>query len=262
VKDAAMMLTRTLAWMLLAAPLAVAASESVKLDRLPADVNPHDPVSLQRGAQVYVNYCLGCHSAAYMRYNRLQDLGLTELQIRDNLIFTGAKVGELMKIAMDPRESREWFGTPPPDLTVIARSRSSSAGSGADWLYSYLRGFYRDPSRPTGWNNTVFQNVGMPHVLWQLQGEQVLATEVQSILRGGKGEVEKHEVQKLVLEKPGSMKPAEYDRMVGDLVNFLVYVGEPSRQSRVELGIFVLLFLGVLFVLAYLLKKEYWKDVH
>ena len=257
-----MMLSRMLAWMLLAAPLAAAAAESIKLDRLPANVNPHDPVSLQRGAQVYVNYCLGCHSLAYMRYNRLQDLGLTEQQIRDNLIFTGAKVGELMKIAVDPKESREWFGTPPPDLTVIARARSSGAGSGADWLYSYLRGFYRDPSRPTGWNNTVFQNVAMPHVLWQLQGEQVLATEVQLIPRGSKGEAEKHEVQKLVLEKPGSMKPAEYDRMVGDLVNFLVYVGEPSRQSRVELGIYVLLFLGVLFVLAYLLKKEYWKDVH
>ena len=257
-----MMLARTLAWMLLAAPLAASASESVKLDRLPADVNPHDPVSLQRGAQVYVNYCLGCHSAAYMRYNRLQDLGLTEQQIRVNLIFTGAKVGELMKIAMDPRDSRDWFGTPPPDLTVIARSRSSSAGSGADWLYSYLRGFYRDPSRPTGWNNTVYPNVGMPHVLWQLQGEQVLATEVQSIPLGSKGEVEKREEQKLVLEKAGSMKPAEYDRMVGDLVNFLVYVSEPSRQFRVELGIYVLLFLGVLFVLAYLLKKEYWKDVH
>ncbi|MGH8662045.1 MAG: cytochrome c1 [Burkholderiales bacterium] len=257
-----MMLARTLAWMLLAAPLAAAAAESVKLDRLPAAVNLNDRVSLQRGAQVYVNYCLGCHSAAYMRYNRLQDLGLTEQQIRDNLIFTGAKVGELMKIAMDPRDARDWFGTPPPDLTVIARSRSSSAGSGADWLYSYLRGFYRDPSRPTGWNNTVFPNVAMPHVLWQLQGEQVLATEVQSIPRGTKGEAEKHEVQKLVLEKPGAMKPAEYDRLVGDLVNFLVYIGEPFRQSRVELGIYVLMFLGVLFVLAYLLKKEYWKDVH
>ena len=256
------MLARALAWMLLAAPLAAAASESVKLDRLPADVGPHDPVSLQRGAQVYVNYCLGCHSAAHMRYNRLQDLGLTEQQIRDNLIFTGAKVGELMKIAMDPRDSKEWFGTPPPDLTVIARSRSSSAGSGADWLYSYLRGFYRDPSRPTGWNNTVFPNVAMPHVLYLLQGEQVLTTEVQSIPRGSKGEVEKHEVQKLLREKPGAMKPAEYDRMVGDLVNFLVYIGEPSRQSRVEIGIYVLIFLGVLFVLAYLLKKEYWKDVH
>jgi ubiquinol-cytochrome c reductase cytochrome c1 subunit len=257
-----MMLARTLAWMLLAAPLAAAASESVKLDRLPADVNPHGSISLQRGAQVYVNYCLGCHSAAYMRYNRLQDLGLTEQQIRDNLIFTGAKVGELMKIAMDPRDSKEWFGTPPPDLTVIARSRSSGAGSGADWLYSYLRGFYRDPSRPTGWNNTVYPNVGMPHVLWQLQGEQVLKTEVLSIPRGSKGEMEKHEVQKLVLAKPGTMTPAEYDRMAGDLVNFLVYVGEPSRQSRVDLGIYVLMFLGVLWVFAYLLKKEYWKDVH
>jgi ubiquinol-cytochrome c reductase cytochrome c1 subunit len=257
-----MMLARTLAWMLLAAPLAAAAAESVKLDRLPADVNPHGSISLQRGAQVYVNYCLGCHSAAYMRYNRLQDLGLTEQQIRDNLIFTGAKVGELMKIAMDPRDSKEWFGTPPPDLTVIARSRSSGAGSGADWLYSYLRGFYRDPSRPTGWNNTVYPNVGMPHVLWQLQGEQVLKTEVLSIPRGSKGEMEKHEVQKLVLAKPGTMTPAEYDRMAGDLVNFLVYVGEPSRQSRVDLGIYVLMFLGVLWVFAYLLKKEYWKDVH
>ena len=257
-----MMFGRTLAWMLLVAPLAAAASESVKLDRLPADINPHDMASLQRGAQVYVNYCQGCHSLAYMRYNRLQDLGLTEQQIKDNLIFTGVKVGELMKIAMDPRDSKDWFGTPPPDLTVIARSRSSSAGSGADWLYSYLRGFYRDPSRPTGWNNTVYPNVAMPHVLWQLQGEQVLTTKVQSIPLGSKGEVEKREEQKLVLEKAGSMKPAEYDRMVGDLVNFLVYVSEPSRQFRVELRIYVLLFLGVLFVLAYLLKKEYWKDVH
>ena len=257
-----MMFSRALAWMLLAAPLAAAASESVKLDRLPADVNPQDRASLQRGAQVYVNYCMGCHSLAYMRYNRLQDLGLTEQQIKDNLIFTGVKVGELMKIAMDPRESREWFGTPPPDLTVIARSRSSGDGSGADWLYTYLRGFYRDPSRPTGWNNTVFQNVGMPHALWQLQGEQVLTTEVQSIPRGSKGEMEKREVHELVLKKPGSMKPAEYDRRVGDLVNFLVYVGEPSRQFRVELGIYVLIFLGVLLVFAYLLKKEFWKDVH
>jgi ubiquinol-cytochrome c reductase cytochrome c1 subunit len=261
-KCAAMMLSRKLAWILLAAPLAVAASESVKLDRLPADIRPQDPVSLQRGVQVYVNYCLGCHSLGYMRYNRLQDLGLSEQQIKDNLILTGAKVGELMKIAIDPRESREWFGTPPPDLTVIARSRSSGAGSGADWLYTYLRGFYRDSARPSGWNNTVFQNVAMPHVLWQLQGEQVMVTEVHSIPRGSKGDVEKHEVHKLVLEKPGSMKPAEYDRMVADLVNFLVYVGEPSRHSRVELGIYVLLFLGVMFVLAYLLKKEYWKDVH
>ena len=256
------MLARALAWLLIAAPLAAATSESVKLDRLPADLSPYDPVSLQRGVQIYVNYCLGCHSAGYMRYNRLQDLGLTEQQIRDNLIFTGAKVGELMKIAMDPGQSREWFGAPPPDLTVIARSRASGAGSGPYWLYSYLRGFYRDPSRPSGWNNTVYPNVAMPHVLWQLQGEQVLRTEEVSIPRGSKGEVEKHEVPRLALAKPGTMSPADYDRMVGDLVNFLSYMGEPSRQSRIELGIYVLMFLGVLFVLAYLLKKEYWKDVH
>jgi len=256
------MLARMLAGALVCVPLAAAAAEGVKLDRLPADISPNDPVSLQRGAQVYVNYCLGCHSAAYMRYNRLQDLGLTEQEIRDNLIFTGAKVGELMKIAMDPKDSKEWFGTPPPDLTVIARSRSSAAGSGGDWLYSYLRGFYRDSARPSGWNNTVYPNVAMPHVLWQLQGEQVLRTETQAIPRGSKGEVERFEVQKLVLERPGAMKPADYDRMVADLVNFLAYVAEPSRQARIDLGIYVLLFLGVLFVLAYLLKKEYWKDVH
>jgi len=257
-----MMPARTLAWMLLAAPLLVAASEDVKLDRMPADVRPNDLVSLQRGAQVFANYCLGCHGASYMRYNRLQDLGLSEQQIRDNLILTGAKVGDLMKTGMDSRDSREWFGAPPPDLTVIARSRASGAGSGADWLYSYLRSFYRDPSRPTGWNNTVFPNVGMPHVLWQLQGEQVLKTEVQVIPVGSKGDVEKREVQKLVLGKPGAMKLAEYDRTVADLVNYLSYMSEPARSFRVQLGIYVLLFLGVLLVLAYLIKNEYWKDIH
>ena len=257
-----MTLARNFAWLLLAAPLYAFAAEDVKLDRMPADVNPNDPISLQRGAQVYVNYCLGCHGASYMRYTRLQDLGLTEQQIRDNLIFTGAKVGDLMTTGMAAKDAREWFGAPPPDLSVIARSRSSHAGSGADWLYTYLRGFYRDPSRPTGWSNTVFPNVGMPHILYALQGEQALKTEVVSIPRGNKGEVEKHEVQKLVLEKPGAMKPAEYDRLVADLVNFLAYVGEPAKQFRTQLGIYALMFLGVLFALAYALKKEYWKDVH
>lgn len=247
---------------LFAAPLAVFGAEDVKLDRMPADVSPNDPVSLQRGAQVYVNYCMGCHSVGYMRFNRLQDLGLTEQQIRDNLIFTGAKVGDLMTIGMAPKDAKQWFGAPPPDLSVIARSRASHAGSGADWLYSYLRGFYRDPSRPTGWNNTVFPNVGMPHALYALQGEQVLKTEVVSMPRGSKGEVEKFEVHKLVLEKPGVLNPAEYDRMVADLVNFLAYVAEPAKHFRTQLGIYVLLFLALLFVLAYALKKEYWKDVH
>ena len=254
-----------LACLALAAPLAALASEAgVKLDRMPADVNPNDPVSLQRGAQVYVNYCMGCHSLSYMRYNRLHDIGLTDQQIRDNLIFTGAKVGDLMTVAMAPKDAKEWFGAPPPDLTVIARSRSSGAGSGADWLYTYLRGFYRDPTRPTGWNNTAFPNVGMPHVLYQLQGEQVLKTEVVLQPRGsGKQEdALKVEVQKLVLAKPGTMAPAEYDRLAADLVNFLAYVAEPVKHYRQQLGIYVLMFLGVLFVLAYALKKEFWKDVH
>ncbi len=245
-------------------PLAAVASESVRLDRMPANVSPNDPASLQRGAQVYMNYCLGCHGASYMRYNRLQELGLNEQQIRDNLIFTGAKIGELMKNGMDPKDAKEWFGAPPPDLTVIARSRSSSAGSGADWLYTYLRGFYRDPSRPTGWNNVVFPNVGMPHVLYGLQGQQVLATEVQLLPRGSgkKEEAKQLEVQKLVVEQPGELSAAEYDRLVADLVNFLVYMAEPVQQYRRQLGLYVLMFLGVLFVLAYALKKEYWKDIH
>lgn len=248
----------------LLAPLALASDANVKLDRLPANLNPNDPASLQRGAAIYVNYCLGCHSASYMRYNRLQDVGLTEQQIRDNLIFTGAKVGELMKNSMDAKDAKAWFGAVPPDLTVIARSRASSAGSGADWLYTYLRSFYRDPSRPTGWNNTLFPNVGMPHALHALQGQQALTTEVQLLPRGGgkKEEALKVEVQKLVIEKPGSLDAAEYDRLVADLVNFLVYMAEPVQQYRKQLGLYVLMFLGVLFVLAYALKKEFWKDVH
>ena len=260
--SAAVLLSRLWVCIVLALPLAAAAAEGVQLDRLPADVNPNDRVSLQRGAQVYVNYCMGCHSLGYMRYSGLQEFGLTEQQVRDNLIFTGAKVGELMKIGMDPRDSKEWFGAPPPDLSVIARSRSSHAGSGADWLYSYLRGFYRDPSRPSGWNNTVYPNVGMPHVLWQLQGEQKLETQVRTIPIGTKGDVRKFEEQKLVLAKPGAMKAADYDRLVADLVNFLVYVGEPARQLRVDLGIWVLIVLAAFTFLSYLIKKEYWKDVH
>jgi ubiquinol-cytochrome c reductase cytochrome c1 subunit len=250
---------RALLVVLLAAPALASfsswASESVRLDR--AEINESDLISLQRGAHTYVNYCLGCHGASYMRYNGLTALGLTEQQIKSHLIFTDAKVGDLMKTSMDPKNSKEWFGAPPPDLTVIARSRASSAGSGADWLYTYLRGFYRDSSRPTGWNNTVFPNVGMPHVLYQLQGEQVLKQE-QRTLPGG----HKEKTAKLVLEKRGTLTPVEYDRLVADLVNFLVYTGEPGRKFRVELGIYVLIFLGVLFVLAYALKKEYWKDVH
>lgn len=252
---------RTLLFALLAAPaLALALEEGVRLDRAPID--EHDLTSLQRGATIYVNYCLGCHSAGYMRYNRLEDLGLTPQQIRDNLIFTGAKLGDLMKNGMNPTDSKEWFGAPPPDLTVIARSRASPAGTGADWLYTYLRGFYRDPTRPTGWNNVVYRDVAMPHVLWQVQGEQELRTELAEIPQSDEEDVVKHEVQKLVLVRPGLMNRLEYDLLVRDLVNYMAYMAEPAKHTRISIGIYVLLFLGVLFVLAYALKKEYWKDVH
>jgi ubiquinol-cytochrome c reductase cytochrome c1 subunit len=247
--------------LLIAPVLALAAGDEVPLDRAPIDET--DLISLQRGAQVYVNYCLGCHSASYMRYNQLENLGLTAQQVRDNLILTGAKVGDLMKNSMGPNDAKEWFGAVPPDLTVIARSRASPAGSGADWLYTYLRSFYRDPARPTGWNNVVYRDVGMPHALWQLQGEQELRSNVTKTPRSDdRKDAGKPEVQKLVLARPGNLSPLEYDGLVADLVNFLVYMAEPAKRARIEMGIYVLLFLGVLFVLTYALKKEYWKDVH
>jgi ubiquinol-cytochrome c reductase cytochrome c1 subunit len=246
---------RMLLVLLLAPLVAFAAGEEINLDRAP--INDRDLISLQRGARTFVNYCLNCHSANYMRYNRLKDIGLNDQQIKDNLIFTTGKVGDVMKVAMDPKDAKEWFGTAAPDLTVIARSRASSAGSGADWLYTYLRSFYRDPSRPTGWNNVVYPNVAMPHVLYELQGEQVLKTE-----RVMKPQGYPVDEQKLVLEKKGTLTPLEYDRLVADLVNYLDYMAEPARHERKKIGIFALLFLGLMFVLAYLLKKEYWKDVH
>jgi ubiquinol-cytochrome c reductase cytochrome c1 subunit len=171
-------------------------------------------------------------------------------------VFTGGKVGDLMKTAMDPKDAKEWFGTPAPDLTVIARSRASHAGSGADWLYTYLRGFYRDSTRPTGWNNTVYPNVGMPHVLWELQGEQVLKTETVA------GPGYPVDVTKLELARPGTLAPRDYDRMVADLVNYLNYMAEPAQNRRTVIGIYVLGFLSFMWLLAYLLKKEFWKDVH
>ena len=240
--------------LLLVPTLALAAGDHIKLDRAP--INEEDHASLQRGARHFANYCLSCHSAAYMRYNRLQDIGLTEAQIRDNLVFTGVKVGDLMRIAMDPKDAKNWFGVTPPDLSVTARSRASADGSGADWLYTYLRGFYRDAERPTGWNNTVYANVGMPHALWELQGEQVLAE------RKVRGDGYIKTEMALKLDKPGQLTPAQYDEMIADLVNYMVYMGEPVRSIRKTIGMFVLMALGVLFIFVYALKKEYWKDVH
>ena len=233
-------------FLLAAVPVVAFASEAgLHLDRAPVNLTDHD--SLQRGARMFVNYCLNCHSAGVMRYSRLQDIGLTEDQIKDNLMFAAEKPGETMKVGMSKADAKAWFGATPPDLSVIARSR------GADWLYTYLRGFYRDESRATGWNNTVFDKVGMPHVMWNLQGEMV-----PRYKKEGAHEV----IERLELVKPGSVTLAEYDAMVGDLVNYLVWMGEPAQVQRKQLGVIVLLFLAVFFVVAYYLKKEFWKDIH
>jgi ubiquinol-cytochrome c reductase cytochrome c1 subunit len=237
---------RKLLLVALLAPLAaLAAGGGYPLDRSPHD--PRDMVSLQAGARTFVNYCLGCHSAQYMRYQGLTAIGLSEQQIRDHLMFTADKIGEPMKGPMSIKEGKQWFGVAPPDLSVIARSR------GADWLYTYLRTFYRDPKTTHGWNNAVFPNAAMPHALWMLQGERRL-----EVAAGGHGHVD----YKWSELSKGSQSVTEYDTTVRDLVNFLVYVGEPHAAGRKAIGVLTLFFLGVLFVLAYLLKKEYWKDVH
>jgi ubiquinol-cytochrome c reductase cytochrome c1 subunit len=239
--------------------LALAQEAEVRLDTAPVRNNP---VELQSGARTFVNYCLSCHGAQSMRFNRLRDLGLSEAEIRDNLIFTGAKVGDTMKVALTAKDGKQFFGTAPPDLSVIARSR------GADWLYTYLRTFYRDPSRPTGWNNVVFPNVGMPHVLYTLQGEQVMKPAVPvarpEAAKEEAAEEKGEHPQKMVLQiaKPGSMTPLEYDATVADLVSFLVYVGEPAAAERKTTGYYVLFALFLLSLIAYALKREFWKDVH
>ena len=231
--------------MLLAPVLAWGAEGGYRLDRSPHE--PTDLISLQSGARLFVNYCLGCHGAQYMRYNRLTEIGLTEQQIKDNLLFTGEKVGDMMKVPMGA-QAKQWFGVAPPDLSVVSRSR------GADWLYTYLRTFYRDPQTATGWNNAVFENVGMPHALWTLQGERAL----EVVSRDAQHAPPEYKWSQL---SPGAENAVQYDTTVRDLVNFLVYVGEPAANDRKRIGIVVLFALGVLFILAYALKKEYWKDV-
>jgi len=231
-------LLRFLLLPLLFAPLlAWGAGGGYRLDHAPID--PTDMVSLQSGARTFVNYCMNCHGAQYMRYNRLTEIGLTEAQIRDNFIFTGDKIGDTMKVAMTLKDGKAWFGVPPPDLSVIGRSR------GADWLYTYLRTFYRDPKTATGWNNAAFPQVAMPHALWTMQGERSYDP--------AKGEWKQ--------VSAGTLDTVQYDIVVRDLVNFLVYVGEPVAGKRKSIGIVVLFILGVLFIFAYALKQEYWKDV-
>ena len=232
------------------APAWVFAAGGVHLDQ--ANIDPNNRESLQRGARLFVNYCLSCHSAGLMRYERIgKELGIDDKLVSENLMFTGGKVGELMTVATADDDASAWFGTVPPDLSVISRAR------GVDWLYTYMRSFYRDDSKIIGVNNLVFPDVGMPHVLWELQGWQdaVIKTHKQD---------DGTEVKTVDLElaEQGTMTPKEYDRAIRDLVNFLDYMGEPGKHDRRELGGRVILFLLVFLVFAYLLKREYWKDIH
>ena len=229
--------------------------DTIAWDKAPNKVN--DLPALQEGAKLFVNYCLNCHSAAFMRYNRLQDIGLTEQQIKDNLLFTTDKIGETMKANIDPKQAKEWFGGVPPDLTLIARSRAGHGGTGADYLYTYMRTFYRDPSKPTGWNNLAFPNVGMPHVLYELQGvrEPIFET-VQA--HGHETQVFKGWKQ----VTPGSMTPQQYDQAVANLVGYLQWMAEPAQNTRVRVGVWVLLFLGIFTVIAWRLNAAFWKNVH
>ena len=233
---------------LLAAP--AHAQENFPLDRAPD--NADNFASLQHGAQLFVNYCLNCHSASLMRYNRLTDLGISQKEIEKNLLFTTDKVGNTMTVAMRPEDAKTWFGAQPPDLSVEARARNR------DWLYTYLRSFYRDNTRPTGWNNLVYENVAMPHVLWQLQGQRTAKFEDETDEKTGE------KIRKFVgfqQVTPGTLSPVDYDSAVADLVSYLSWMSEPAQQTRRRLGVWVLMFLGVLSFFAWRLNASYWKDI-
>ncbi len=240
---------------------AQAAGGGIPWDKFPQE-RVRDMAALQNGAKLFANYCLNCHASAFMRYNRLRDIGLTEEQIQANLIFTGAKPGDTMKVAMTPADAKAWFGKVPPDLTLIARSRSAvgkGSDSGADYLYTYLRTYYRDDTTPTGWNNAAFPNVGMPHVLWELQGQQRAVYTEQK---------DPHDPAKTIrtftgLEQiaPGTMTKEQYNEAVADLVAYLKWMSEPNQTSRVRLGVGVLIFLSLLIVVAWRLNANFWKDI-
>jgi ubiquinol-cytochrome c reductase cytochrome c1 subunit len=238
---------------------ALASGEGPSWDRFPTQ-RVTDLAALQHGAKLFANYCLNCHQAAFVRYNRLRDIGLTEAQIRDNLIFTGVKVGELMKTGLDAKDAKEWFGAVPPDLSLIARSRADGAkGSGADYIYTYLRSYYRDDTKATGWNNAVFPSVGMPHVLWELQGQQKAVYEEVADAHDPKKTV--HVLKGFEPLTPGTLSQAEYNLAVADLVAFLQWMGEPVQGERVRLGVWVMLFLALFTVIAWRLNAAFWKDV-
>lgn len=223
--------------------------EGGMLDRAPDRTN--SLASLQHGAQLFVNYCLNCHSASMLRYSKLQSIGIPRKEIEDNLLFSGGKIGDTMTVAMRAADAKEWFGATPPDLSLEARSRD------VDWLYTYLRTFYRDPTRPTGWNNRVFPDVGMPHALWQLQGVR----EAKFIEQKGKDGEVTHRFDGFTQVSKGTLAPIDYDSSIADLVSYLAWMSEPARKTRERVGVWVLLFLGVLTLCAWRLNAAYWKDI-
>ncbi|MEI4985796.1 MULTISPECIES: cytochrome c1 [Aeromonas] len=230
--------------------LVLASGGGFPLDKAEYDLS--DKASLQRGTATFMNYCAGCHSTQYQRYNRVAaDIGIPDDLMKENLVFTGAKIGDLMKSAMSEKDAARWFGAPPPDLTLVARVR------GADWIYTYLRSFYVDETRPFGVNNAVFPSVGMPHVLEPLQGTPRAEFETHTL-----DGVEMQQVVSIKSDGNGEMNNEEYDQTVLDLVNFLVYSAEPVQQERERMGFWVLGFIAIFFIFTVLLKKEFWRDVH
>ena len=261
-----------LAALLFAGADAALASGGADLRMEPAPVNRLDVASLQRGARNFTNYCLNCHSAKFMRYQRLTGLGIDASMVQDNLMFATSKIGDPMIAAMTPADAKAWFGVVPPDLSVEAHVR------GTDWLYNYFLGFYRDDKSVSGWNNLVFPNVAMPHVAWQLRGAgRLVETEYEDhekaiaavIAVKGLAKLEPAKGGKWIVQTieqdpdaPGALTPVQYQLWVADLVNYLDYMAEPDKNKRISLGIMVLIYLGVLFAFAYALKRSYWKDLH
>jgi ubiquinol-cytochrome c reductase cytochrome c1 subunit len=228
-------------------------------DKFPTE-KMSDMAALQNGAKLFVNYCLNCHSAAYMRYNRMHDIGLTDDQIKKNLLFASDKVGETMKVALDPKQAAQWLGAAPPDLSVIARSRADiGKGSGADYLYTYLRTYYRDDTKATGWNNLAFPDVAMPNVLWELQGQRAAKFVEEKDHHDPTKTMHRFEAFEQLT--PGKLDERDYDEAVGDLVAYLQWMGEPSQGKRVQIGVWVLIFLGLLTVFTWRLNASYWRDV-
>jgi ubiquinol-cytochrome c reductase cytochrome c1 subunit len=236
--------------------LALAASGGHPLDKAPERASM---TSLQNGAKLFVNYCLNCHAASSMRYNRLRDIGLTEDQIKTNLLFSSDKVGDMMTTALRPADAKEWFGVVPPDLSVIARAKASSAGSGGDYLYTYLRTFYKDDTRPTGWNNMVVPNVAMPHVMWQQQGVRTVKMVEEKDPHDATKTV--HKFAGFEQVSKGSMTPLEFDTATGDLVAYLEWMAEPAAGTRKKLGVWVIFLMSFFVLFAWLLSKSYWKEV-